>query len=287
MIRNFPPAFLFLVVLGGCLGGAGEGPAGADGPGGDDAASGELRAGSYEGDYGYIPDSLRQGFEAELILNPDGTYRNIWIQHSEAVYDERGEWSQKGASLFLRNSTESWADYRVFDESKPIDDDTCRLEKVTDTAFTRNEWIPVVLRKRQWTRYRRKAYPVIPQGLYQFILEPDSSALEDSANPDAPQPPPQTYRMRFRDGQYEFSVSDSSESYQSRSSYYQIGSLLALENTQERDRDTTPSGWSDWRPVPGSTLQRLRVVTDSSLEIWYPGSLFLPASWDHYSRIPE
>lgn len=248
------------LVLAGCLGSESEGP----------APEAKIAAGSYEGDYSYVPDSSRQGFEGELILNPDGTYRSLWLQNSEAVYDEHGSWSQRGSALYMTHSTESWADYRVFNSSKPIDDDTCALAQLTDTSFIRNEWIPVVLRKRQWTRYRLRVFPKLAEGSYTL------TAIADSV--------PHLFRVTLTGDKYQYSAGDSLETYQSESRFYQLGSFLALEESRERTRDSTGIAWADWSPIKGTVLQRLRSVSDTAFDLWNPGSLFLPAGWDHYVR---
>lgn len=250
------------LALAGCLGGESEAPPG----------EGKLVPGSYVGDYGYVPDSLRQGFEAELILDRDGTYRNIWIKDTEAVYDEHGSWSQDGRSLYLRNSTEDWADYRVFWEPKPIEDDTCSLVNPTDTSFIRNEWIPIVLRKRQWTEYRLRTYPKLADGTYSMSKTVDSVTRR--------------FRITLDAGAYRGSVLDSIEISQTEAHYYQVGSFLQVENSRERERDSTGTQWADWFDLQGHTLQRLRAVSDTGFDIWEPGSLFLAAGWDHYSREP-
>lgn len=252
------------LALCGCLGGESEGP----------PPEARIAPGSYVGDYSYIPDSLRQGFEEELILERDGTYRSLWVQDSEAVYDEHGSWSQQGQNLFMRHSTENWADYHVFypKQSKPIEDDTCALARLTDTSFVRNEWIPVVLRKRQWTNFRLKTYPKLAEGTYTF------SRIIDSI--------PKRFQITLTGDQYRFSVFDSVESNQSESRFYQLGSFLALQETRDRDRDST-GAWGDWASVDGLSLQRLRGVTDTAFDLWNPGYGFLPPGWDHYAKAPK
>lgn len=258
--RSFLVLPAFCLALAGCLGGESEEP----------PPEARLLPGSYVGDYTYIPDSLRQGFEEEFILNPDGTYRNIWLQDSEAVYDEHGSWSQQGMNLYLRNSTENWADYHVFRKATPIDDDTCPLARLSDTSFIRNEWIPVVLRKRQWTHYRRKDYPKLSDGTYTLRKVIDSI--------------PKTFRITLAGDQYRYSVLDSVEIYQSESRFYQIGSFLVLDGGRERDRDSTGIAWADWSNVEGLSLQRLRSASDTAFDLWNPGYGFLPAGWDHYVK---
>jgi len=248
------------LVLAGCLGGESESP----------PPEARLAPGSYVGDYAHIPDSVRQGFEGELILNANGTYRNLWVQDSQAVYDEHGSWTQQGSALFMRNVTESWADYRVFVASKPIEDDTCPLVQVTDTSFVRNEWIPVVLRKRQWTNFSMKQHPKLAEGAY--IL----TKIIDSI--------PRRFRIILTGDQYRYSALDSIESYQSESHFYQLGSFMAREESRERSRDPTGIAWEDWSPVAGLSLQRLRSVSDTAFDLWNPGGLFLPPEWDHYVK---
>ena len=264
---------LICVAFLGCLGPADEGPAGS----GDDSTSApatkRVRPGSYTGDYGYIPDSLRQGFEAELILYPDGRYRSIWIKDSEAVYDEQGTWSQSDTALYMRNSTENWIDYRRFypEELTPIEDDTCQILQKTDTSFLRKEWIPVMLRKRQWTRYRQRSYPALAEGSYTLTKIIDSI--------------PRRFRMVVEKDRYLYSALDSTgESFQAEARYSQAGSFLVLEENRERERDSSGTGWQEWIPTGGYALERIRTVSDTSIDIWNPGSLFLPAGWDHFVR---
>ncbi len=170
----------------------------------------------------------------------------------------------------MRNSTESWAEYRAFVKSNPIDDDTCPLIHLTDTSFVRNEWIPVVLRKRQWTNYRLKNHPKLAEGTYTLNKVIDSI--------------PRHFRIILTGDQYRYSALDTIETYQSESRVYQLGSFLALEESRERNRDSTGTAWEDWSPIQGLSLQRLRTVSDTAFDLWDPGSLFLPAGWDHYVK---
>jgi len=128
----------------------------------------------------------------------------------------------------------------------------------------------VVLRKRQWTNYHRKNYPKLAEGTYTL------SKVIDSI--------PKTFRITLTGDLYQYSVLDRIETYQSESRFSQVGSFLALVESRERDRDSTGIAWANWSAVNGLSLQRLRSVTDTALDLWNPGYGFLPPQWDHYVK---
>ncbi len=228
--------------------------------------------GVYSGEYRHIPDSLRQNFEAELILEDDGSYRNIWLQDSEPVYDERGSWSQYGPNLFLRNSIENWAEYRAFSQPEQIDDDTSMITEPTDTSFVRNEWVPIVLRKRQWTRYtRRSALPKLSDGVYLHLRTFQGVAYRD--------------RISLEAGKYLYSEADSVELEQNEARFSQVGSFLSLEASRTRYIDSARTEWEPWQDQSGYRLKRLRAVSDTAFEIWNPIAKDFSGGWDRYSRV--
>lgn len=261
--KSTPLSALLGLALAGCLGGESEAP----------PPEAKIRPGAYEGDYSYIPDSLRQQFDAQMVLFPNGTYRSIWEKDSEAVYDEQGAWSQQGQSLFLRNSTENWLDnYGVFSKTEPIEDDTCALARITDTSFVRNEWIPAILRKRQWTNYRLRNIPKLSDGTYTFVATVDSI--------------PRRYRITLSGDSYRYSESDTAEIYQAEARFTQVGTFLALEENRWRWRDSTGTAWNDWDQESGHYIQRMRAVSDTAFDIRMPGNFLVRPEWHHYRRDP-
>jgi hypothetical protein len=254
---------LACLLSAGCLGPADEG-----------STAILIAPGIYSGEYRHIPDSLRQNFEAELILDADGSYRNIWLQDSEAVYDEQGAWSQLGENMYLRNSTEDWAEYRSFSQPERIDDDTSRIREATDTSFVRNEWVPIVLRKRQWTRYTRQAAPAtLSDGVYTHSRTFQGVPYLD--------------RIVLDEGKYLYSEIDSVEREQGEARFSQVGSFLALEANRTRYPDSTGTQWDAWQNAAGYRLKRLRAVSDTAFEIWNPIAEDFSGGWDHYSKLPQ
>jgi hypothetical protein len=231
--------------------------------------------GTYTGDYSFLPDSLRKGLESEFLLDSTGSYRLFWISDSEAVYDQRGKWSQLGGDLYFSGIQEDWVSSGVFNDFTKMEDDTNAVVNVTDESFTRREYTPL-RQKPYWITYRKKSFPSLADGVYHLdkTFGTDSDAVTYH------------FKITLAGGKFQFSVTDSIENFQAEAKFYQVGSFLATEDNQQRELDSTNTAWDKWLPVEGTILKRIRAVSDTAFNMWSPASFFEDGSWDHYSRVP-
>ena len=241
-----------------------------------------ISPGFYVADYAWI-DSGKAGWESEIDLNSDGTFRQFWIQFNEAAYEERGRWAQHDSSIhFLNRFAAPPYNGAFFDaDYQSLTPDTNFLGQITDTSFNRLEYTPY-RQKPYWIPYVKRGYPTLKNGAYQFTKIGVANSPTDTL-------PPADYtdKVKLEGSRYTNSFfRNQDEIFQSTAEWRQFGSFLVTEKFQYRGRVDTSGAFSPWDSLPGFIMFRLKQVSDNSFHMWMYRSSPDTSSWEVYRQIP-
>ena len=277
---------LIVLSLAGCFGGADEEggnplkpPAGNNGSG-----ARPISPGLYAADYSLL-DSARAGWESEFTLDSSGDFRHFLIVGNEPVGDTRGRWFQRDSNLFFGGVTESYIDPSgFFLESYSIEDDTNAVREITDTSFIRKEWT-LLRQKPYWVAYRKKPVERLRDGTYEYSRGVEVPAADTSA--DSTDTMTVRIRITFDGAGFLYSYSeDTLEAFQAKAEWYQLGSVLGTERNSSRSYIDSLGAFEEWDSLPGALLQRVRMISDTSFQLWSPGGILSAPAWDEYRRVP-
>jgi hypothetical protein len=280
---------LFVLSLAGCFGGADEeaGNPLDPGPAGQGSNTRSLSPGLYTADYSLL-DTARQGWESEFTLDSSGGFRHFLIVQNEPVGDTRGRWIQRDSNLFFSQVTESYMDQNTgfFPEGYSIEDDTNAVREITDTSFIRKEWT-LLRQKPYWVAYRKKSVGALEDGTYEYARDVVVPSSDTGAGADTADTVTVRIRLSFDSEGFLYSYNeDTLETFQAKAQWYQFGSVLATEENSGRSYIDSLGAFDEWSSIPGALLQRIRMVSDTSFQLWSPGSFFTEPAWDEYRRVP-
>lgn len=275
-ISAFIPPFAALAIalsLAGCFGGeddAGTKPVNPQ----DTAKIKTIKPGFYVADY--TPFDTTRRWESEFTLNADGSYRLYWILSNEAVGDFKGSWFQKDSALYFHTSGETYMNPNTgfFAPHAAIESDTNALRDVTDSSFSRKEWT-MLRQKPYWVTYRKQSTRQVGNGAYELRQD---IKIDSATN--------MVVKVRITlDAGFLYSYKeDTVELFQADAKWYQLGSILGTEDNRGRDWIDSTKAFGAWDSIPGSLLQRIR-VSDTAMEIWYPGGFSSAPRWDVYRKL--
>jgi hypothetical protein len=128
------------------------------------------QAGTYRGDHGEM--TRLHGFESELTLEGNGSFRYFQIDSNTAFFTAKGQWGVSENSLIWKGITRSYlyhGGFKIWDTlSAP---DTSFIRKMTDTSFERLEvtfdtqYVSVI----RWVDYRLVSpVKLLPEGAFEF-----------------------------------------------------------------------------------------------------------------------
>lgn len=279
------PALSLIAVLGfalslaGCFGGEDGAPTAPITPNDTNKVSArKLSPGLYVGDYSPFSADTTRRWESEFTLAADGGFRFYWVINNEPIGDIRGKWFQKDSSVHFNGITESFVNQNTgfFGPGEPVEDDTNSIRDITDSSFTRKEWT-LLRQKPYWVSYKKKAFAPLYNGTFQFSRD---FKIDDTTTT--------TIKIKISlDGTgflYSYNE-DTLESFQAQAQWYMLGSIFATESNRGRSYVDSLKKLGEWDSIPGALLQRVQQVSDTGFQMWSPGNIFAPGSWDNYRKL--
>lgn len=243
------------------------------------------RAGAYRGDHGAI--TRLHGFESELILGEDGSYRYFLIDTNTAFYTAKGRWKASDKEMVCKGVTRSFLYHGGFKTWDTLAaPDTSYLRNVSDSGFERlevtydSQYVSVL----HWVEYRRLS-PVgaLPEGAFAFteshpdgvdstLTVTDSTRVEITRNGHYVQ-------HTYRNGEPYISDVDSS--------WTQAGSFLITSRNRHCEYEPGYTSCSN-APLDYEFVARLDDVRETAFHLWLaPGFTYKPVPyWAEFLKSP-
>ena len=251
----------------------------------DPPPKGFAMTGTFRGDHGAI--TRLRGFESELIINADGTFRFFLIDSNTATFTFKGKWKGAEREMVWTDIARSYVyhgAFRVWDSLAAPD--TSYLRNVTDSGFERLEatldvkYVSTI----QWIRYRRiPAENPLPEGAYIF-RETYRNGVDTTLTDTA------LTRLEIaRNGSYIQKIFTNGilTSSDADSQWTQAGTFLITSRNHYCSYESDASYCGD-SPLDFEFVARLSHPEENAFRLWIPqGTSFQPfAYWADFRKAP-